>query len=191
MHRTITYHDIFIECCMAEIDELLDIQVVDVFPALDPNAILYKKLQLRCFFSRGSNIELRKALLVRSLPLDWRSNRIVFPVLRSVGPIPNSTVKNMVKHGVKTALFGRRCPIYNTSDWTHADLALDWIGAAEAPYRLYSRSMARFLKAMQSKKAMLCLENRSAVLLPTIEDSVPTAAGFASSEGEAKKDGDD
>ena len=90
VHRTMTCHDIFIECCMAEIDELLDLQVVDVFPALDPDAIYYKKFQLRCFFSRGSNVELRKALLVRSLPLDWRSDRIVFPNLRSVGPVPEA-----------------------------------------------------------------------------------------------------
>ena len=124
-HKSMTYHDIWVECCMNVVDELLQVEVVDSFPEIGPEAIAFKKFCLRCFCSRGSNIELRKALLVRSLPLDWRSDRIIFPVLRSVGPIPEEIVRQSVKHGVKLALFSLRCPIYNTSDWTHADLALD------------------------------------------------------------------
>ena len=191
MHKQMTYHDIFIQCVMDEIDHVLDIEFVDVFPVPDPDAIAYKRFQLKCFFSRGSNNELRKALILRSLPGDWRSDRIVFPVLRSVGPIPESIVRTSIKHGVKLALFGRRCPIYNTSDWTNADLALDWIGAVEAPYRLYSRSMARFHKVMTStKKHLLCLVNSSVAALP-LEDLAPLTDNPSSSSDADKTDGDE
>ena len=182
VHKTMTYHDIFIQCCMEEIDDLLDIEEVNDFsewPALDPDAVAYKRFQLRIFFSRGSNIEVRKALLVHSLPGDWRTDRIKFPVLRRL-EVPESTVRAVVKHGVKQALFDRRCPMFNSSDWVGSDLALDWIGAVEAPYRLYSRSMARFYKVMRStRKDLLILGNASVLQLG---DEVPAADPANSSE---------
>ena len=189
-HRSMTYHDIFVQCCMEEVDALMDVVIVDSYPELDLDALMFKKFCLRCFCSRGSNIELRKALLVRSLPLDWRSDRIIFPVLRCVGPVPEHIVRQSVKHGVKLALFGRRCPIYNTSDWTHADLSLDWIGCAEAPYNLYSRTQARFYKVMQDKKSLLTLENTCPAAAEPLLPIQGPDPGMGSSEGETSKDGD-
>jgi hypothetical protein len=138
-------------------------------PQLSEEAIAYKRFVLSCFFKDGANCAVRRALVCKAFPLDWRDWKIGYPVLEGQDLLDTRVYLGLVTTCVCLALLGRYPYQFNRSKWTGAELAWDFVGAMESLYRLYSTSMIRFVAWFSTPSGRVlgvfgALEDRPAAL---------------------------
>lgn len=142
---------IFRECSDAEVASRF--RPRSGVPDLSESALAYKRFVLLCFYSRGQNVHIRRALLCRALRGDWRSESIDFYFGdMEITPHRVACALKLTQTCVTRTLFGRYPPVYNRGKWTGSDAAVDYQGGAEAAYELLSRSYRRFLQRLSERK---------------------------------------